>query len=155
GLRPDAFSFSAAIAAIGAIFWHQALGLLDLARNRQVRLNQFSSNGAVSACEKACRWEWAVALFRDKDLVSGNGLLRALARAGLWREALRLLREMQEKMQANEISYNSALSACEESQQWMCALHLLDGFPRVALRRDIFSLNTVLGACEAARHWRQ
>ena len=37
----------------------------------------------------------------------------------------------------------------------MCALHLLDGFPRVALRRDIFSLNTVLGACEAARHWRQ
>ncbi|OLP88823.1 Sodium/hydrogen exchanger 7 [Symbiodinium microadriaticum] len=77
--------------------------------------------------EWAARWEMAIAL-----LVACPGL----------------------RVQPNEFTYNSVISACERSGQWVAALAVFDAMPS-AIPRNVVTFGAVISACEKAARWQE
>ena len=54
-----------------------------------------------------------------------------------------------------EISYNSAISACEKGHQWEQALSTLQDMRLPQLEPDVISYSAAISACEKGQHWQQ
>eukprot|EP00438_Fugacium_kawagutii_P019455 Skav230458 [mRNA] locus=scaffold186:48969:49418:+ [translate_table: standard] len=101
--------------------------------------NIFSFNAAISACEKAAKWQTALGLLENlaelrltADVITVNAALSSCEKApGEWQQALWLFHVMTSwQLQADQISYSSAISCCEKAGQWQQALNLLAGYKR-------------------------
>lgn len=83
------------------------------------------------------------------DLILLNTAISVCA-WGSWQNSLSLLFGLEMwKLQADEISFNSALNALEKSASWEHALVLLFSMAR----RDLISYNTAISACGKGTNW--
>eukprot|EP00435_Cladocopium_sp_Y103_P025163 s1174_g6.t1 len=154
--KVDAFSYSAAVSACEkGLAWTRALHLEQ--SMAPVPQNLLCYNGTLSACEKSSHWEFALHSFLQRinrplkvDGFTLNALLGALARGSQWRWALQLLQQGQRLRWSNLISYNTAMLACVESEQWTHLLQLLDELPIAA---DLVTMNTM--ASVSYGHWKR
>eukprot|EP00439_Symbiodinium_sp_Y106_P079949 s451_g18.t1 len=51
------------------------------------------------------------------------------------------------------ITFNSAISACENSFQWQVALQLFADMPASTIEQDVYSYNSTMSACAVAGRW--
>ena len=64
---------------------------------------------------------------------------------------LRILREMGcQTLEADCVSFNSAISACGQGKQWELSLLILSELPTVRLLPDVISYNASISACASA-----
>ncbi|CAE7630942.1 unnamed protein product [Symbiodinium sp. CCMP2592] len=105
------------------------------------------------------RWPAALQLLLEcmEAQISGNLLLSTSvvsACGSSWQRALLCFRETkQQRLSADVVMYNSALSACAEGGEWECALCLLKEIGDVELERSIVSYNAAINACAAGGQW--
>jgi pentatricopeptide repeat protein len=52
------------------------------------------------------------------------------------------------QVEANTITYSSAISACENAGKWVRALQLLDGMANSRVETDSITHNAAISACE-------
>ena len=103
-------------------------------RARAVRADVVSYSTAISACEKAARWERALALLAAMradalraDVIAYSMTISACEKAAQWQRALALLDELRARRLAPDaIAYNAAISACGRALECDRALALLD-----------------------------
>lgn len=82
--------------------------------------------------------------------------LSAVGRQHRWRDAIRLVSEMQQASHSpNAFAYNAVLSVCARSRQWPCALNLLKDMSWHSVRADVVTYNSAIHACSQALEWRQ
>eukprot|EP00435_Cladocopium_sp_Y103_P016195 s361_g4.t1 len=114
--------------------------------------NLISFNSAISACEKAGRWQEVLCLLqalsgRSQPLPPWDELqlfeaksCDPMRKGGQWQRALQSLREARDfDSEISIISYSATISACEKSGQWQVALQLLED---------------AISACEKRGQWR-
>ena len=111
GLRPNIFSYSAAISACEkGGQWQQALTLFQDMLEGGIRHDIISYNATISACEKGGQWQRALTLFQELPEAT---------------------------MSPNVISYNAAINACEKGGQWQQALLLFQIMPEVGSSNQV------------------
>eukprot|EP00434_Breviolum_minutum_P003247 symbB.v1.2.002858.t1/scaffold130.1/size334612/9 len=132
-------------------------------------------SAAISACEKAFRWQEALALLQQAlgllrpELSCLNAMLSACEKGQRWDLALHLLKEMpSRRLVPDRISFNAVLSACAASSIWTMALHLFNVMPSKRLHpgqitrnaafclrnlEKLWKLKVVITACEKALQW--
>ncbi|CAJ1402405.1 unnamed protein product [Effrenium voratum] len=125
-LRENSVVYNSAMKAceLGSA-WQAALCLFSTAE-----LDLVSFSVAVSACGAGQRWAEAGQLLRQlgrhqlqPDVVLYNTTISACG--SHWQEALVLLEELTDSQGADAISYNAAISCCEQASCWPAALALL------------------------------
>ena len=110
-------------------------------------------NAAISACEKAAKWEEAVKLLRkmtdvEPNVVSYSSVISACEKCAEWEMALKFLNEMKEMgIEPDVTSYSSAISACEKGGQADVALSLLAEMKAEGIRHDNYSYSSAIAAC--------
>lgn len=141
--RPDAISYSGAIAACGrAQKWQQALKLLSLAEQRGVPLDAMAYNATITACERSGEWQEALDVLprmrrkgQRPTIITYSACIAACANGqpSQWQTALDLLAEMgREGCPPNSQTYSSAISACGRGGQPRHALALVPSPARTA-----------------------
>eukprot|EP00899_Mesostigma_viride_P011819 jgi/Mesvir1/20638/Mv14860-RA.1 len=164
GLVPDEYTVASLISSYGnAGQWEDALAQFRSAQAQRLALDTVVYNALISACAKCDQMYWAEKVFADMkrdglvacDVVTYNSLMSGYEKAGRWREALALLREMtsppppssssstpsgdsppspssSEKSpvahpppRPHTITYNIAISACAKAGELDMALRLL------------------------------
>ena len=82
-------------------------------------------------------------------MVSYNSVISGHERAGEWREALALARQMErsEGISPTVVTFNSAIGACKRAGRSMEALAVLGLLRRKGLRPDVISFNSAMSAC--------
>eukprot|EP00435_Cladocopium_sp_Y103_P067122 s145_g29.t1 len=103
----------------------------------------------------------------QRDLITYNAAMSAMARGGQWRRALALLEAMpQEMLEPDQISFNAALDACCKGQgfqadgrhveggSWESASCLLTMLQASGFQGTVITVNTALLACTKARQWK-
>ncbi|CAL1172460.1 unnamed protein product [Cladocopium goreaui] len=136
--------------------WQWSLQLLEDLARRKMRGNVMVYSAAIGACEEGRQWQQALDLLDDlsdsADLVACNACLSALARSGQWQKAGELLRSMKTR---DVYSFNSAISACEDREEWRMALGLLQRMRREKIQGNIITYNTVISALEKGAEWQK
>lgn len=124
-IKPNVLSFTSCISSCED-HWTRALQLLSLSPYMLP-----GCNAAMSAMEKAGRWQQAIELLPwaalnglRADVVSLNAAVSACGGAA-WNRALSLLNELGGQLQLDIITMNAAISAAEKNQLWELALLLL------------------------------
>ncbi|CAJ1440423.1 unnamed protein product, partial [Effrenium voratum] len=106
---------TSAVAQVGA--WPEALRLLNTAESNQLQADVITGSSAMSACERASRWEAALQLpwaqRARKDVAVCNALISACEKAAQWPVAVHLLGALQ----PDAITFSSAISACEKRNE--------------------------------------
>eukprot|EP00445_Apocalathium_hangoei_P020606 CAMPEP_0203902786 /NCGR_PEP_ID=MMETSP0359-20131031/44813_1 /ASSEMBLY_ACC=CAM_ASM_000338 /TAXON_ID=268821 /ORGANISM="Scrippsiella Hangoei, Strain SHTV-5" /LENGTH=760 /DNA_ID=CAMNT_0050826707 /DNA_START=42 /DNA_END=2321 /DNA_ORIENTATION=- len=118
-------------------------------------------NAAISACEKAKQWEWALALFvsmpderLERDIVSFNAAISACEKGHQSALALALLAEAtQRALTPNVITYSAAISACEKGHRWEWAVHLLEVMEDKNVTPQVIACSAAISACEKGEQW--
>ena len=57
------------------------------------------------------------------------------------------------RVEADTITYNAAISACEKAGDWVRALQLLQGMATSLVEANTISYNAAISACEKAGDW--
>ena len=148
-LRPDRFSFSSCINAMSArLKWGIAVELMDTMADMDTIL----LNSALGSLAKAGEWQIAFNTLLSvlsmsslpsnpshflkstvPDVVSFNTCLNACENAKVSLPVLRLLECMhRNKVDPNEITMNTAISACDKTSQWESALSLLGNLTTIS-----------------------
>lgn len=84
-------------------------------------------------------------------IVSGSWLCCCAAN---WLRASDYLQELQQSLQrADQLMYNSMLSACEAFGRWRSAVQCCSAFTRLSFRRDVFSFSSLLSSHTRRGHW--
>ncbi|CAK0888455.1 unnamed protein product, partial [Prorocentrum cordatum] len=91
-----------------------------------------SDNAAVSACEKASRWDTALSLLREMHIL---GALR------------------DRSLDPDAATYNAAVGACVDGQQPLRAVDLFEEMQQHGLRPDAISFASAVEACRQTREW--
>lgn len=182
GLRPDVFTYSAAIKAAGHVGrrWALALGFLVSARAGRLQPDVTLYNGAITACEQGFdhghssagdggthNGDWS------EEVVEVAALARSTAGAGvglpgaggqdpvlpeLWEQALALLAELRHiALEPCIISYSAAMAACAKAGggQWHRVIALLEEARGGALRPTSSTCGSTMTACANAGEWEQ
>ena len=99
-----------------------AAGLLPSLRHgcHHVERNVITYSSALSACEKGCRWEFSLHVFREmvmagveRNKIAFKSAIYACERGSNWPSALRLLSETEVVTDVDPISYSVAIFAGE------------------------------------------
>lgn len=139
--------------------WEEALQVLG--RTSRGRADALCHALAVAACDRAGRWEMALALLERARAAlprPGAALLAAVAaacgRRHLWPVAVALLVEMRhrDRVMPDAFNVNVAVSACGAASRWALAWALLDEMERGLLARDVVGFNAALSASGRAKH---
>eukprot|EP00913_Durusdinium_trenchii_P030633 g28690.t1 len=127
-VSPDVVTISAAISACEkAGIWMWALGLLERSVEPDTRLRQIILMDAdFGASTRHLRWEAFSEVFQD--VIAYSSVIAAFDRSSLWVEALQILTSMEAgQVPPNDVSFNSAISACAKGGEWQRAVWLLQG----------------------------
>lgn len=86
------------------------------------------------------------------DVRSYNSVISGHERAGEWREALALAKEMENSgggggVPPNVVTFNSVIGACKRAGRFEEALAVLSMLRRKGLQPDVISFNSAMGAC--------
>ena len=70
--------------------------------------------------------------------------------------ALELFQEMRAQgLQADVITYNATISACEKGKQWQRALGLLEEMLSQGIRANVITYNATISACGKGKQWQR
>ncbi|CAK9108714.1 Pentatricopeptide repeat-containing protein 10 [Durusdinium trenchii] len=135
--------------------------------------------GVISAlmqgCQRAGAWETCVALLHTAqqqrlpyNLVSFNVTIDACQKGGApWPVALELLKSIENSdVEANEVTWSSAIAACGKAAEWQRSLFLLHDARSAAgslrgargadsVRWQLVSFGAALAACAEGKAWRE
>ena len=100
--------------------WQLALHFYDEMLRVELLPDEITYSCMISACEKGLQWEQSL-IFLEKmkekdviaDVIALNSAISAAQKSGQWQIALSLLESMRISSLADEISFNSAIGACE------------------------------------------
>lgn len=83
------------------------------------------------------------------DVRSYNTVINGHERAGEWREALALAKEMEQAdgVSPNVVTFNSVIGACKRAGRSEEALAVLTMVRRKGLQPDVISFNSAISAC--------
>ncbi|OLQ02068.1 Pentatricopeptide repeat-containing protein, chloroplastic [Symbiodinium microadriaticum] len=138
--------------------WQLALAILLDASAADV----FAYTSVIGACAKAAQWQAALATFQATvaaavrpNTVTCNSLVDAMASSsGQWQRALSFLSELaQLEVQSDEITWTSAIRACESCSEWQWSIALLDGMSVWNIMPNIVSYASVVRACRWSGAW--
>ncbi|CAM9959516.1 unnamed protein product, partial [Ectocarpus sp. 8 AP-2014] len=174
-VRPDVFSYSAAITACGNCGeWRRALALLRVMREQGVPPNVVSYNAAAHACVGDQRKLGETRMNGNNGVAEPRGRAAEEEKEGEeeeeegWALVLGLMEEMRAEGVAPDVfTFTTAITACGKAGQWERALDLLeemggggDGDDRLRRRRtgvliapDVASINAAISACARAGQW--
>ena len=130
-LVPQTTTLNAALGVMGdEHFWQLGLFLMgDLKPKEMVQMG-FQRDAHVSLAY---------------DIANFNALISTLGQ-GPWIAAQQLLQKLKDRRaEANVVTYNTAMAACDKQELWQQSLCLLGKMPYVRLGRDMFSFNTAMG----------
>ena len=106
--------------------WQMALELFQHMDRNQITPNVVTFNALISAAEKSSAWPKALQIFAEHDFapdgISWNGFISACCRGLQWQLALKLFHQGEEMNLMEAISYSSAISSCELSNEPCLAL---------------------------------
>ncbi|CAL1138527.1 unnamed protein product, partial [Cladocopium goreaui] len=146
-----------ALAMPGRLQWSQALQLSATNARNVVQLS-----AAVSACEKANEWQFALAIFFEEtvrrylqpDIMMCNAAISA-CRGHQWQRAIWLLTSIVQSLRLKRtlVTCNSCMNACSEASQWLSAFQLFADLEILQLRPDVITYNSLMSSCERAGLW--
>ncbi|CAJ1350251.1 unnamed protein product, partial [Effrenium voratum] len=156
GLERDLVTMTSAVSACGA----EWLAALAMCRNQQLSSDVLDS-ACVSSCEKATKWQPALAIL-DACALSGdqkwevlpqNGAISACGETQRWELALQVLQyALHTAPDANSV--NAAITVCGRASQWQAALRLLAEAECNLVRAQVLTYNASISACEEAEQWK-
>ncbi|CAE7606766.1 unnamed protein product [Symbiodinium natans] len=138
--------------------WQRALKILEEA----VAGDVYTYSSVVGACARAAQWQAALATFHammgvavQPNTVTCNSLMDALASSsGQWQRAFELLSMLPLfEVQADEITWTSAIRACETCNEWVLSLAVLDRMPLLRIMPNIVSYGSAVRACRWSDAW--
>eukprot|EP00439_Symbiodinium_sp_Y106_P051266 s368_g6.t2 len=143
--------------------WQQALGLLSafLAEHSVDEGKDAVFAAAIRACEKGSGWQLTASLLRDMEnaalqpsLVARNAAMRACSLR--WDVVLGIFSSLvAEELQPDEVSFGTAVTACEKGGQWELALSLLALLDQQRQPGNQVIYNAAISACEKGGEWEQ
>ena len=134
-VRPDSWSFGAAIRAAGTgENWQLALVLLTESLKAHAAVDSFACSAAIQACQHDAQWQMALELLSwatmqrvEADTVLCTAAMAVAAKAGRWQHALTLFQSMRaQDVRQSAVSYSTAISACARQGQWHLVLNLVE-----------------------------
>ena len=142
--------------AVGAQ-WMAVIWLFCQEKERR-SADRLACTTAISACEKAQRWELALSFFASagmrKDAAMYNATISASSHGGHWPGVMGLLREMtQASIQKSATTYNSVLTALERATCWQRVLALLRDMPFLSITPQVISYNATMTSCDRETRW--
>ncbi|OLP90813.1 Pentatricopeptide repeat-containing protein, chloroplastic [Symbiodinium microadriaticum] len=149
-VTPDIISYNATICATGQKdlaaleqrkLWQKALAIL------QSMEAWISLNSAISVCESATAWQQVAV-----EMLLAVSEMQALL---LWLDVGDRGLKPTVIVLPNVVAYNASISACEKSEQWQRAVHLLEEMFLQQTQVDEISYNSAISACEKAGRWPQ
>ncbi|CAE7256896.1 unnamed protein product [Symbiodinium necroappetens] len=153
---------SAITACARAGEWPLALRLLELLQQEGLQPDVLSFNACITAAGAGSRWQLALSLFDlaesvGRSVVTYNAVLAAFEAAGEWLPALSLLRQLRssEALSVDNISFASAISACQKASRWERSLQLLWQTEASGLSPDIVCFNAAISACDRCFEWQR
>ena len=170
------FSLQANAVACGAALnacdrgqsWESALALLLAAQHHAAELGAVEFNSAITCCSSSYVNDHALATARTMihsrvtpDLVTCNALLAVCARAGMWYEAVCILRRTPilsirlPPMMPDVLSYSAALAACSKGSRPYEALTLLSDARCLRIPLDLQANTNAVSAFHQANLWQQ
>ena len=160
---PAVQDLSLSISAFGKrAHWAKALDLLFTSFQRGVEVNVIVLNSAVSACQRAHQWRFALVLVAeagihwkgiDPDIISYNSIVAGVAAKGHWEVALAVLSLAEEStLQLDERSYTNLLQACAPSC-WDVSLWILQDMLEDRVEIDAFACAAAVSTCAESKNW--
>lgn len=139
---------------MGRVPWEAAISSLDHASTR-------AYNIAIDACGKGGQWQLALLLFDElkrigleADTVTFNSAISACrGHPGTWFLALSILDEANEWGFADLVSFSTAISASEQSDNWQIALALLCKVKELKLQLNTITYNSAINVLGKMHEW--
>jgi len=170
---PNEYTYSSVITACGNCGqWKKALDLLDTMKKNGMKVSTITYNSVISALSKGARqsikgasdtktdpqnlWIKALELLEEMkskrvwpDMYTYSGVLSCCASGGRYKEALDLIKTMQNgppRVRPNKIAYTGAIYACARSGEWSHALRLFVDMKVDRVRYDLVTYNALAAA---------
>ena len=127
-----------------------------------LRCDTFSIGALTNAVQKAGIWKVCVQLLSQfsslgyqTDSIVGNTLVAAFGQSGPWRMALHSLQErVLKNMKPQDIACNAGMNSCVKSVAWIQSVDVFSSFHRMAVRSDVVTVSTAIGAYTATQSWK-
>ena len=175
-VQPDAISMSSAMACEKG--WRRSMQLMTSMCAKSLEQDDFGRSTVMSKshwelafsiqCHDAVAYgsllkaldggtRWTLALLVEDELaekgpVTCNSAMSACSRTE-WRHSMSLLRAMPHlRVSRQDVSYNTAISACVRVDRWQEGLELFQAMSEVRVEPDHISFNSVLSACQS-KQW--
>ncbi|KAK9787881.1 hypothetical protein WJX73_008405 [Symbiochloris irregularis] len=170
GVQPNVQAYTALVGVCSHAGQHEAaMDTLQAMDAAGVQPDVRAFNGVLAACAAGGKWEsaWAVmaAMRRSgaaPSAVSFNLLMSACERAGQPERVLEVFTRMQRDavrrgaLAPTLVTYNTVLSACAKGGMHERAMQLYHEMQAQQLQPDIFTLTSLLHACDrAGKGWQQ
>ncbi|CAE8620486.1 unnamed protein product, partial [Polarella glacialis] len=161
-LRPDAFTLTAAIGALGAgLQAYRALELMSLMRHERMPPSLVATNALMGAMERASHWERALEVLGGAsaqglrpDLVSYCSAASACDKSRRWQLASGLLEGLCRcRLRANAVSFNTLISNFQKNERWPASIHALVSMSFSGVAPTLLSVNAAISSLGCARHW--
>eukprot|EP00434_Breviolum_minutum_P031349 symbB.v1.2.027722.t1/scaffold2860.1/size68653/1 len=131
--------------------------VLDALLLNRCDVNVFHYGVSISAFEKAEKWDRALLLLRQMDVVrvepntvTYSACISAMEKCGLWRQAVDLLAEMEyRRVEKNVITISAGISACSKAGHWWLALDVLDKMCKDQIDPDTVAFNACISSCSS------
>ena len=156
-LEPEQVTYTATFSACEAAYeWKVGLRLLRAMRKSRTAPDAGSQNAAISTVVTASKWDLATVLREEMrssvlapDSRTDAVTMNSVSKRGRWKQAVQLL--MQCRGATGQVTYNSALSACENGCCWQMCLHLVGFSALLRLEVDDCGFNSATSGCAATR----
>ncbi len=131
--------------------------VLDALLLNRCDVNVFHYGISISAFEKAEKWDRALLLLRQMDVVriepntvTYSACISAMERCGQWRQAVDLLAEMEyRRVGKNVITISAGIRACSKAGHWWLALDVLDKMCKDQIDPDTVAFNACISSCSS------
>jgi len=131
--------------------------VLDALLLNRCDVNVFHYGISISAFEKAEKWDRALLLLRQMDVVrvepntvTYSACISAMEKCGQWRQAVDLLAEMEyRRVEKNVITISAGISACSKAGHWWLALDVLDKMCKDQIDPDTVAFNACISSCSS------
>lgn len=131
--------------------------VLDALLLNRCDVNVFHYGVSISAFEKAEKWDRALLLLRQMDVVrvepntvTYSACISAMEKCGQWRQAVDLLAEMEyRRVEKNVITISAGISACSKAGHWWLALDVLDKMCKDQIDPDTVAFNACISSCSS------
>ena len=114
--------------------------------------NVITYNAAISAGKQTTQWIQALEMFSElcfrfyPDTITCNSIIAACDKR--WQEAVHLVAFLHvQRLEANVVTFGSAIQTCAKAKHWRQALSLLVGSQLLRVQRDPVMYNALLRGC--------